>query len=221
MTGTDELLVPLDTYLAAGIHIGTQHKTKDMERFIYRVRADGLYVLDVRKTDERLRIAAKFLAKYEPEDILAVSRRIYTMGPLEEFGKYTGVRTVIGRFVPGTLTNPAYRDFIEPEVIFISDPRVDRQALREATEIGIPIVSLCDTEHLTTFIDLVIPTNNKGKKAVALIYYLMTREFLKNKGLLEGDQVPFTYEQFLEKAMNPKVRIIIQPKDKRRRRRRK
>ena len=80
-----ELLVPLDTYLASGIHIGTQQKTKDMEKFIYRVRSDGLYVLDVRKTDERLRIAAKFLARYEPEDILAVSRRIYTMGPLEEF----------------------------------------------------------------------------------------------------------------------------------------
>ncbi|WP_456472737.1 30S ribosomal protein S2 [Methanocaldococcus sp.] len=221
MTGTEEMLVPLDTYLAAGIHIGTQQKTKDMERFIYRVRADGLYVLDVRKTDERLRLAAKFLSKYEPEDILAVSRRIYTMGPLEEFGKYTGIRTVVGRFVPGTLTNPSYREFMEPEVIFISDPRVDRQALREATEIGIPIVALCDTEHLTTFIDLVIPTNNKGKKAVALIYYLMTREYLKNRGLLEGDQVPFTYEQFLEKAMNPKYRVIIQPKDKRRRRRRK
>ena len=221
MTGTEEMLVPLDAYLAAGIHIGTQQKTKDMERFIYRVRADGLYVLDVRKTDERLRLAAKFLSKYEPEDILAVSRRIYTMGPLEEFGKYTGIRTVVGRFVPGTLTNPSYREFMEPEVIFISDPRVDRQALREATEIGIPIVALCDTEHLTTFIDLVIPTNNKGKKAVALIYYLMTREYLKNRGLLEGDQVPFTYEQFLEKAMNPKYRVIIQPKDKRRSRRRK
>ena len=126
-----ELLVPLDTYLASGVHIGTQQKTKDMEKFIYRVRSDGLYVLDVRKTDERLRIAAKFLARYEPEDILAVSRRIYTMGPLEEFGKYTGIRTVAGRFVPGTLTNPAYKGFIEPEVVFISDPRVDRQALKE------------------------------------------------------------------------------------------
>ena len=170
-----ELLVPLDTYLASGVHIGTQQKTKDMEKFIYRVRSDGLYVLDVRKTDERLRIAAKFLARYEPEDILAVSRRIYTMGPLEEFGKYTGIRTVAGRFVPGTLTNPAYKGFIEPEVVFISDPRVDRQALKEATEIGVPIIGLCDTEHLTSFIDLVIPTNNKGKKAVALIYYLLTR----------------------------------------------
>lgn len=208
-----ELLVPLDTYLASGIHIGTQQKTKDMEKFIYRVRSDGLYVLDVRKTDERLRIAAKFLARYEPEDILAVSRRIYTMGPLEEFGKYTGIRTVAGRFVPGTLTNPAYKGFMEPEVVFISDPRVDRQALKEATEIGVPIVGLCDTEHLTSFIDLVIPTNNKGKKAVALIYYLLTREYLKNRGVITDDtKLPFTYEEFLEKAANPKYRIIIQPK---------
>ncbi len=142
------------------------------------------------------------------------------MGPLEEFGKYTGVRTVIGRFVPGTLTNPSYSGFMEPEVIFISDPRVDRQALKEAVEVGIPIVGLCDTEHLTSFIDLIIPANNKGKKAVALLYYLLTREFLKNKGIIEGDKVPFTYEEFLERAMNPKVRIIIQPQDRRRRRRR-
>ncbi|WP_017980967.1 30S ribosomal protein S2 [Methanocaldococcus villosus] len=217
----EELLVPLDTYLASGIHIGTQQKTKDMERFIYRVRSDGLYVLDVRKTDERLRIAAKFLARYEPEDILAVSRRIYTMGPLEEFGKYTGIRTVVGRFVPGTLTNPSYKGFIEPEVIFISDPRVDRQALKEAIEIGIPIVALCDTEHLTSFIDLVIPTNNKGKKAVALIYYILTKEYLKNRGVITDDNVPFTYEEFLERAANPKYRIVIQPKDKRKRRRKK
>jgi small subunit ribosomal protein S2 len=219
----NNLLVPLDTYLASGIHIGTQQKTEDMKKFIYRVRSDGLYVLDVRKTDERLKLAAKFLAKYEPEDILAVSRRIYTMGPLEKFGQITGIRTVAGRFVPGTLTNPAYRGFLEPEVLFISDPRVDRQALKEAIEVGIPIVGLCDTEHLTSFIDFVIPTNNKGRKAVALIYYLMAKEYLKNRGVISSDEeVSFTYEEFLERATNVKVRIIVpQVKGKRKRKKKK
>ncbi len=207
---TDEnLLTTLDTYLASGIHIGTQQKTEDMKRFIYRVRSDGLYVLDVRKTDERIRLAAKFLSNYEPEDILAVSRRIYSVGPLKKFGQTTGITTVAGRFVPGTLTNPSSRKFLEPEVLFLSDPRVDRQALKEAIEIGIPVVGMCDTEHLTSFIDFIIPTNNKGRKAVSLIYYLIAREYMRNRGLI-GEEVPFTYEEFLEKAMNVKVKITPQ-----------
>ncbi len=216
----ENLLATLDTYLASGIHIGTQQKTEDMKRFIYRVRSDGLYVLDVRKTDERIRLASKFLSRYEPEDILAVSRRIYSVGPLKKFGEVTGITTVAGRFVPGTLTNPASRKFLEPEVLFLSDPRVDRQALKEAIEIGIPIVGMCDTEHITSYIDFIIPTNNKGRKAVSLIYYLMAKEYLKNRGLI-GEEVPFTYEEFLERAMNVKVRIIPQQLQRGKRKRRK
>ena len=202
----DNLLTTLDTYLASGIHIGTQQKTEDMKRFIYRVRADGLYVLDVRKTDERIGLAAKFLSKYEPEEILAVSRRIYSVGPLKKFGQTTGITTAAGRFVPGALTNPSSRKFLEPEVLFLSDPRIDRQALKEAIEIGIPVVGMCDTEHLTSFIDFIIPTNNKGRKSVSLVYYLIAREYMKNRGLI-GEDVPFTYEEFLEKAMSVKVKV--------------
>ncbi|AEK19466.1 30S ribosomal protein S2 [Methanococcus maripaludis] len=202
----ENLLTTLDTYLASGIHIGTQQKTEDMRRFIYRVRADGLYVLDVRKTDERLRLAAKFLSNYEPEDIMAVTRRVYSVGPLKEFGKVTGINTVAGRFVPGTLTNPSARKFAEPEVLFLSDPRVDKQALKEAIEIGIPVIGMCDTEHLTAHIDFIIPTNNKGRKSVSLMYYLIAREYMKNRGLI-GEEAPFSYDQFLEKAMNVKVKM--------------
>ena len=128
---------------------------------------------------------------------------------MKKFGQTTGITTVAGRFVPGTLTNPSSRKFLEPEVLFLSDPRVDRQALKEAIEIGIPVVGMCDTEHLTSFIDFIIPTNNKGRKAVSLIYYLIAREYMKNRGLI-GEDVPFTYEEFLEKAMNVKVKITPQ-----------
>ena len=182
----EEYLVPLDQYLAAGVHIGTQQKTQDMKKFIYRVRQDGLYVLDVRKTDERLRIAGKFLAKFDPESILAVSVRLYGQKPVKKFGEVTGARAIPGRFLPGTMTNPQVKNFFEPDVIIVTDPRADHQAMKEAVEIGIPIVALVDTENFLSYVDLAIPTNNKGRKALALIYWILAREILYNRKEIES-----------------------------------
>ncbi len=179
-----ELLIPMDQYLAAGLHIGTQQKTKDMERYIYRVRADGLYVLDVRTTNDRIEAAAKFLAKYDPDDILVVSTRQYGQAPVKKFGKITGAKTIPGRFIPGTLTNPNYGKFIEPKVLVVTDPRSDSQAIIEAKQIGIPVVALCDTENLLGNVDIVLPVNNKGRKAIALVYWLLARQILRQKGIL-------------------------------------
>ncbi|OEC88032.1 MULTISPECIES: 30S ribosomal protein S2 [Methanobacterium] len=183
-----ELLIPLDKYLAAGLHIGTQQKTKDMERYIYRVRADGLYVLDVRKTNDRIVSAAKFLAKYDPDDLLVVSTRQYGQAPVKKFGKLTGAKTIPGRFIPGTLTNPNYAKFIEPKVLVVTDPRSDSQAIIEAKQIGIPVVALCDTENLLGNVDIVLPVNNKGRKAIALVYWLLARQMLRAKGALGEDE---------------------------------
>jgi len=182
----EEYLVPLDQYLAAGVHIGTQQKTQDMKKFIYRVRQDGLYVLDVRKTDERLRVAGKFLAKFDPESILAVSVRLYGQKPVKKFGEVTGARAIPGRFLPGTMTNPQVKNFFEPDVLIVTDPRADHQAMREAVEIGIPIVALVDTENFLSYVDLAIPTNNKGRKALALIYWILAREILYNRKEIES-----------------------------------
>jgi small subunit ribosomal protein S2 len=182
----EEYLVPLDQYLAAGVHIGTQQKTQDMKKFIYRVRQDGLYVLDVRKTDERLRVAGKFLAKFDPESILAVSVRLYGQKPVKKFGEVTGARTVPGRFLPGTMTNPQVKNFLEPDVLIVTDPRADHQAMKEAIEIGIPIVAFVDTENFLSYVDLAIPTNNKGRKALALLYWILAREVLYNRKEIEG-----------------------------------
>ncbi len=183
-----ELLIPLDKYLAAGLHIGTQQKTKDMERYIYRVRSDGLYVLDVRKTNDRITAAAKFLSKFDPDDILVVSTRQYGQAPVKKFGEVTGARTIPGRFIPGTLTNPSYAKFIEPKVILVTDPRSDSQAIIEARQIGVPVVALCDTENLLGNVDIVIPVNNKGRKAIALVYWLLARQMMREKGMLNEDQ---------------------------------
>lgn len=177
-----ESLIPMDEYLAAGVHIGTQQKTEDMKKFIYRVRPDGLYVLDVKASDERIKIAGSFLSKFEPMRILVVSARQYGQYPAMMFAKVVGAKSLVGRFIPGTLTNPQYRNFMEPDVVIVTDPIGDSQAVKEAVDVGIPVIGMCDTNNMTENIDLVIPTNNKGRKALALIYFLLAREILKLRG---------------------------------------
>ncbi|MDO5825002.1 MAG: 30S ribosomal protein S2 [Methanosphaera sp. rholeuAM130] len=183
-----ELLIPLDKYLAAGLHIGTQQKTKDMEKYIYRVRADGLHVLDVKSSNDKIIVAAKLLSKYDPDDILVVSTRQYGQAPVRKFGELTGTKTIPGRFIPGTLTNPNYAKFIEPKVLVVTDPRSDSQAVVEARQNGIPVVALCDTENLLSNVDIAIPVNNKGRKAIALVYWLLARQVLRNRGVLSSDE---------------------------------
>lgn len=182
-----ELLIPLEQYLAAGMHIGTHMCTKFMEKFVYRVRNDGLYILDIRKIDERIRVAAKFLARYDPSKIAVVSVRQYGQKPAQKFCKYIGCRAFTGRFLPGTFTNPSLKQYFEPDIVLITDPRADSQALREAAEIGIPVIALTDTDNRTEFIDLIVPANNKGRKSLALIYWLLTRQVLRERGLLPTD----------------------------------
>jgi small subunit ribosomal protein S2 len=183
-----EELIDMDQYLSSGVHIGTRQKTGAMKPYIYRVRPDGLYVLNVRKTDERIRLAGKFLARFEPERVLAVSARQYGQQPVLKFGEVTRAIAIAGRFVPGTLTNPRYKGYMEPEVLIITDPIADIQPLSEAAQIGIPVVGLCDTDNETANIDLVIPSNNRGRKALALVFWLMARQVLRERGELAPDQ---------------------------------
>src|SRR5674536_366584 len=159
-----------------------KRQTEDMKRFVYRVRADGLYVLDVKATDDRLKTAAKFLSKFDPARILVVSARQYGQFPATMFAKVIGAKSMVGRFIPGTLTNPEYRDFVEPDVVVVTDPIGDLQAVKEAVDIGVPVVAMCDTNNMTMHIDVVIPTNNKGRKALALIYWLLAQEITKLRG---------------------------------------
>jgi small subunit ribosomal protein S2 len=183
-----DLLVPEDTYLTSGVHIGTQQKSADMMQFVFKVRTDGLYVMDVRQTDQRIRVAAKFLSRYNPDKVLIVSARQYGQKPAKMFAKAIGASIFAGRFVPGTMTNPNLSVYTEPEVLLVTDPAADQQALREAINIGIPIIGLCDANNETRDVDLVIPTNNKGRKALATIYWLLTRETLKARGDIKTDE---------------------------------
>ncbi|MCW4017411.1 MAG: 30S ribosomal protein S2 [Candidatus Bathyarchaeota archaeon] len=197
VTSEEDLLLPRDTMLSAGIHIGTRMKTRDMEPFIYRVRPDGLFVLDVKKTDERIRIAGRFLSRYDPSKVAVAATRLYAHEPVRKFCKLTGSMPLIGRFIPGMLSNPLYPNRVDPEVIVVSDPRADAQAVKEASAVGIPIVALCSTDNEFTGVDLVIPTNNKGRRALAVIFWLLARQVLRERGELAMDQNPrITVEDF-------------------------
>jgi small subunit ribosomal protein S2 len=182
-----QFLVPQDVYLKAGIHIGTKFRTKHMDQFIYKTRPDGLSVLNLQKIDERIRIAAQFLSQYEPEDILVVSRRENGWKSIKAFGEATGVKIFAGRYPPGILTNPVLDTYIEAKVIVVVDSWPDRNAIKDAMAVGIPVIALCDTNNQSNEIDLVVPCNNKGKKSLGLFFYILAKEYLKHKGLIKSD----------------------------------
>jgi small subunit ribosomal protein S2 len=184
------MLLAQDKYLEAGVHIGTRFKTIDMKPFIFKRRDDGLFILDLRRIDERIRIAAKILSKYKPEEVMVVASRLYSANAAGKFAVLTGVDITKGRFIPGTMTNVKLPVFKEPKIMLVCDPKGEQEAVREAVKLGIPVIALCDSDNNTAFIDWVVPTNNKGRKALALVFYLLTRELMMAQGKIAS------YDQF-------------------------
>ena len=198
-----ELLVPHETYLRSGIHIGTKFKTKAMDKFIYKTRPDGLSVLNLQKIDERLRVGASFLAQYKPEDMLIICRRENGWRAVKKFTAATGIEVFAKRYPPGILTNTALETFIEKRLILVVDEWADRNAIKDATRMGIPVIALCDTNNNANNIDLVIPCNNKGHKSLGLVFYVLAREYLKQKGEIASDEeMPIKIEDFTGEDMN-------------------
>ncbi len=199
MTTEQPFLVPQDQYLKSGIHIGTKFRTGYMNAFIYKTRPDGLSVLNLQKIDERIRTAANLLGQYAAGDILIVSRRENGWKAVKAFGKHTGIKVFAGRYPPGILTNPKLDTFIEVKVILVTDSWPDRNAIKDAMQVGMPVIALCDTNNQSNEIDLVVPCNNKGKKSLGLLFYIMAREYLRQRGQLAADQEPpFTVEEFTD-----------------------
>lgn len=199
MAEQETLLIDSNEYLASGIHIGTKFKTKYMANFIYKTRPDGLSVLNLKRIDDRIKTAASFLAQYEPGDILAVGRRESSWKGLKKMGELTGIKVMAGRYPPGILTNPELEIFIEPKILLVCDPWPDKNAVDDAVRIGIPVIGLCDTNNQSNDLDLVVPCNNKGKKAVGLLFYLLTAEFLRRKGKLKANEpLNASIEEFTE-----------------------
>ena len=174
--------------LSTGIRVGTQVKTKFMKPYITKASPEGLYIIDLDITLERIKIAGKFINRVGIEKVIVCSGREYANTPIEKFCEITGAIEMLGRFMPGTLTNPSLPYYIEPKLLLISDPQVDSQAITEATNAGIPVIGVSNTDNITSKVDLVIPANNRGRKSLATIYWLLAREILIERGELKEDE---------------------------------
>ena len=179
--------------LSTGIRVGTQVKTKFMTPFITKASPEGLYMLDLDMTLEKIKTAAKFINRIGTDKLIVCSGRQYANTPIEKFCEMLDTKKLLGRFLPGTLTNPSLPYYIEPKLVLISDPQVDDQAVIEATNAGIPIIGIANTDNITSKIDLVIPANNRGRKALATVYWLLVRQILIERGELKEDE-PMKYE---------------------------
>ena len=194
--------VKQEVFLEAGVHIGTKIRTNDMREFIFKRRDDGLYILDLRKSAERLMEAAKIIAKYRPEEVCVVASRVYSSNPATRFAELTGVSLVKGRFVPGLMTNMNVQGFMEPKLLVVCDPKGEHEALVEAAKNGVPVIGLCDTDNETKFIDVIVPRNNKGKRSLALIFYILSREVMVAQGKIKSYD-EFTYDiGYFEQAIS-------------------
>ena len=179
--------------LTTGIRVGTQVKTKFMEPFITKASPEGLYMIDLEITLEKIKTAAKFINRMDPKKTIVCSGRQYANTPIEKFCEMLGSKKMLGRFMPGTLTNPSLPYYIEPKLVLISDPQVDEQSITEATNAGIPVIGIANTDNITSKLDLIIPANNRGRKALATSYWLLARQILIERGELKEDE-PMKYE---------------------------
>lgn len=173
------MLVEKTKYMTSGMYIGMKSCTPFMKDFMYKVREDGLVMFNLKKIDERLKIAADFISNFD--NVMVASRKESASQPLKAFSRETGIKTVIGRFNPGTLTNPSYEKFCEPDLVVVVDSIVDSQAVSEAKKKRIPVVALSNTFNDARDVDLIIPMNNNGTKSLALGFWILAREIVKNR----------------------------------------
>lgn len=192
----EKLLTQRKNYLAYGVYIGGKNVTKDMRDFVYKIKPDGLAILNVRKIDKRIRVAAKFLTRHK--NILIASRKKFTKNMVEKFGEMIGAKVSTGRFLPGTLTNPKSENYYEAEVLLIIDPEADKRALEEAVKARVPIVAISNSTIEVKNVDLIIPANNRSKKPLGLVFYLLSREILKERGVIKSyEEFKYTPEDFI------------------------
>jgi len=169
--------------LACHVHIGTRNLDLSMEQYIWKRRADGIYIIDLKKTWEKLVLAARLIVTVDnPADVVLLSARPYGQRAILKFAKFTGANAVAGRYTPGTFTNQIQKAYIEPRILVVNDPRTDHQPLRESSYVNLPAIAFAHTDANVRYVDCAIPANNKGKNAIGLMYWLLAREVLYLRG---------------------------------------
>ncbi len=192
--------------LATGIRVGTQVKTKFMKSFITTASPEGLYMLDLDITLEKIKTAAKFINRVGTNNLIVCTGRRYAETPIEKFCEMLDSKKLLGRFMPGTLTNPSLPYYIEPKLLLISDPQVDEQAITEATNAGIPVIGIANTDNITSKLDVIIPANNRGRKALATVYWLLVRQILIERGeLKENEAMKYEIDDFETKITEEEI----------------
>jgi len=175
--------------LACAVHIGSRNMEPAMSRYIYKRRNDGVYLIDIRKTWEKLTLAARAIVAIEnPADVTVISGRPWGQRAVLKFAKYTGATAFAGRYTPGTFTNQLTDKFQEPRLLIVTDPRTDFQAIREGARSNIPVIAFCHTDTPVSNVDIVIPGNNKGKTSIGLLWWMLAREILYLKNVIPRGQ---------------------------------